>query len=104
MYETQARLLSICLCLLPDKRPGDDLFDKLDTSILNAHLKELMPKLTAKVFRTFNASFTLDDMVKSVLKLMPRHFTLPSKRDYSDLYYVLMYSQLIRLSFVSMWR
>jgi hypothetical protein len=73
MYETQARLLSICFCLLPDKRPGDDLFDKLDTSILNAHLKELMPKLTAKVFRTFNASFTLDDMVKIALRLMPRH-------------------------------
>ncbi|KAK4254398.1 hypothetical protein QN277_009785 [Acacia crassicarpa] len=45
------------------KRPGDDLFDKLDTSKLNAHLKELMPGLTAKVFRTFNASFTLDDML-----------------------------------------
>ncbi|KAK4284925.1 hypothetical protein QN277_001692 [Acacia crassicarpa] len=45
------------------KRPGDDLFDMLDTSKLNAHLKELMPGLTAKVFRTFNASFTLDDML-----------------------------------------
>ncbi|MCH82143.1 DNA topoisomerase 1-like, partial [Trifolium medium] len=47
-----------------DKRPGDELFDQLDTSILNNHLKELMPNLTAKFFRTFNASFTLDDMVK----------------------------------------
>ncbi|XP_021764527.1 DNA topoisomerase 1 beta-like [Chenopodium quinoa] len=45
------------------KRDGDDLFDKLDTSKLNAHLKELMPGLTAKVFRTFNASVTLDDML-----------------------------------------
>ncbi|KAK9673832.1 hypothetical protein RND81_12G192600 [Saponaria officinalis] len=45
------------------KRDNDDLFDKLDTSKLNAHLKELMPGLTAKVFRTFNASFTLDDMI-----------------------------------------
>ncbi|KVH96852.1 DNA breaking-rejoining enzyme, catalytic core [Cynara cardunculus var. scolymus] len=44
------------------KKDGDDLFDKLDTSTLNAHLKELMPGLTAKVFRTYNASFTLDDM------------------------------------------
>ncbi|PNX75573.1 DNA topoisomerase 1-like protein, partial [Trifolium pratense] len=56
-----------------DKQPGDDLFDKLDTSKLNAHLKELMPNLTAKVFRTFNASFTLDDMVKIALKLMAMH-------------------------------
>ncbi|GAB4826222.1 hypothetical protein Ancab_009087 [Ancistrocladus abbreviatus] len=45
------------------KRGSDDLFDKLDTSKLNAHLKELMPGLTAKVFRTYNASFTLDDML-----------------------------------------
>ncbi|KAH9620317.1 hypothetical protein KSS87_021714 [Heliosperma pusillum] len=45
------------------KSGSDDLFDKLDTSKLNTHLKELMPGLTAKVFRTFNASFTLDDMI-----------------------------------------
>ncbi|KAK6137037.1 hypothetical protein DH2020_029221 [Rehmannia glutinosa] len=45
------------------KKGGDDLFDRLDTSKLNAHLKELMPGLTAKVFRTYNASITLDDML-----------------------------------------
>lgn len=45
------------------KSKSDDLFDKLDTSKLNAHLKELMPGLTAKVFRTYNASITLDEMV-----------------------------------------
>ncbi|KAK2973842.1 hypothetical protein RJ640_011770 [Escallonia rubra] len=45
------------------KRGFDDLFDKLDTSKLNAHLKELMPGLTAKVFRTYNASITLDEML-----------------------------------------
>ncbi|CAK7324565.1 unnamed protein product [Dovyalis caffra] len=43
------------------KKPTDDLFDSLDTSKLNAHLKELMPGLTAKVFRTYNASITLDE-------------------------------------------
>ncbi|KAJ8754999.1 hypothetical protein K2173_015511 [Erythroxylum novogranatense] len=42
------------------KKQTDDLFDKLDTTKLNAHLKELMPGLTAKVFRTYNASITLD--------------------------------------------
>ncbi|KAI3920426.1 hypothetical protein MKX01_000765 [Papaver californicum] len=45
------------------KNDGEDLFDKLDTSKLNAHLKELMPGLTAKVFRTYNASITLDDQL-----------------------------------------
>uniref|UniRef100_A0A1J3GAC6 DNA topoisomerase I n=1 Tax=Noccaea caerulescens TaxID=107243 RepID=A0A1J3GAC6_NOCCA len=45
------------------KSKSDDLFDELDTSKLNAHLKELMPGLTAKVFRTYNASITLDAML-----------------------------------------
>lgn len=45
------------------KKPGDPLFDELDTTKLNAHLKELMPGLTAKVFRTYNASITLDEML-----------------------------------------
>ncbi|XP_062102050.1 DNA topoisomerase 1 alpha-like isoform X1 [Humulus lupulus] len=50
------------------KKGSDDLFDLLDTSKLNAHLKELMPGLTAKVFRTYNASITLDDMLSQETK------------------------------------
>ncbi|GMQ02427.1 hypothetical protein CsSME_00048659 [Camellia sinensis var. sinensis] len=49
------------------KSGGYDLFDKLDTNKLNAHLKELMPGLTVKVFRTYNASITLDEMVRGKL-------------------------------------
>ncbi|XP_059284473.1 DNA topoisomerase 1 alpha-like [Lycium ferocissimum] len=48
------------------KKGGDDLFDKLDTSKLNAHLKELMPGLTAKVFRTYNASVTLEQQLSKL--------------------------------------
>ncbi|KAG6634684.1 DNA topoisomerase 1 alpha-like [Carya illinoinensis] len=50
------------------KKGSDDLFDQLDTSKLNAHLKELMPGLTAKVFRTYNASITLDEMLNMETK------------------------------------
>ncbi|KAG6499093.1 hypothetical protein ZIOFF_038849 [Zingiber officinale] len=50
------------------KDKGDDLFDLLDTSKLNAHLKELMPGLTAKVFRTYNASITLDVILNKETK------------------------------------
>ncbi|OAY66604.1 DNA topoisomerase 1 [Ananas comosus] len=57
------------------KGDGDDLFDLLDTSKLNAHLKELMPGLTAKVFRTYNASITLDDILNKETK----EGTLPEK-------------------------
>ncbi|CAL5207979.1 unnamed protein product [Lathyrus oleraceus] len=66
--EVEPPVYNAILKFQKDKRPGDDLFDKLDTSILNAHLKELMPNLTAKVFRTFNASFTLDDMLNKETK------------------------------------
>ncbi|KAL6659324.1 hypothetical protein ACP70R_003364 [Stipagrostis hirtigluma subsp. patula] len=45
------------------KKAGEAIFDKLDTSRLNAHLKDLMPGLTAKVFRTYNASITLDGIL-----------------------------------------
>jgi DNA topoisomerase-1 len=45
------------------KVAGKDLFEKLDTTKLNLHLKAIMPGLTAKVFRTYNASVTLDKLV-----------------------------------------
>jgi len=41
------------------KDPKSDLFDELTTQALNSYLKELMAGLTAKVFRTYNASITL---------------------------------------------
>lgn len=42
------------------KQSEDDLFDQVNPSRLNDYLSGLMEGLTAKVFRTFNASFTLD--------------------------------------------
>lgn len=36
------------------------------TSILNKHLQELMDGLTAKVFRTYNASITLQQQLKEL--------------------------------------
>lgn len=43
------------------KNPQDDLFDRLTTTSLNKYLNECMDGLTAKVFRTYNASKTLQD-------------------------------------------
>nr|XP_006814310.1 PREDICTED: DNA topoisomerase 1-like [Saccoglossus kowalevskii] len=51
---------------MDNKSPGDDVFDRLNTSILNKHLQELMEGLTAKVFRTFNASKTLQDQLNEL--------------------------------------
>ena len=41
------------------KAKTDDVFDEISTSLLNQHLGQLMAGLTAKVFRTYNASITL---------------------------------------------
>ncbi|KAK3603911.1 hypothetical protein CHS0354_042923 [Potamilus streckersoni] len=48
---------------MDNKQPGDDLFDRLNTSIMNKHLNNLMEGLTAKVFRTYNASKTLQEQL-----------------------------------------
>ncbi|KAE8599835.1 hypothetical protein XENTR_v10017350 [Xenopus tropicalis] len=51
---------------MENKNPEDDLFDRLNTSILNKHLQDLMDGLTAKVFRTYNASITLQNQLKEL--------------------------------------
>lgn len=48
---------------MENKNGSDDLFDRLDTSKLNKHLQSLMEGLTAKVFRTYNASITLQQQL-----------------------------------------
>jgi len=48
------------------KGEGDDIFDRLNTSGLNKHLSNYMPGLTAKVFRTYNASWTMARLLKEL--------------------------------------
>jgi DNA topoisomerase-1 len=48
------------------KTTGDDIFDRLTTSALNKHLTTYMPGLTAKVFRTYNASYTMARLLKEM--------------------------------------
>jgi DNA topoisomerase-1 len=54
--------------LKKDKNKDDDIFDKIKTIDLNEYLKTFMNGLTAKVFRTYNASNLfaqeLDDITK----------------------------------------
>ncbi|KAJ8900954.1 hypothetical protein NDN08_000251 [Rhodosorus marinus] len=46
------------------KKSSDDIFNRLTTSSLNEYLRSLMEGLTAKVFRTYNASLTLDRLLR----------------------------------------
>ncbi|KKA29994.1 hypothetical protein TD95_002977 [Thielaviopsis punctulata] len=48
------------------KTTGDDIFDRLNTSQLNKHLSSYMPGLTAKVFRTYNASYTMSTLLRKL--------------------------------------
>jgi DNA topoisomerase-1 len=51
------------------KKQTDEIFDKINPSMLNAHLKQFMDGLTAKVFRTYNASKTLQDELRKTEEL-----------------------------------
>lgn len=57
--EVEKRVFKNLELFRENKKPGDDLFDRLNTVVMNEHLRELMDGLTAKVFRTYNASITL---------------------------------------------
>ena len=50
----------------PPKKDGDDIFDRLTTTQLNKHLSSYMQGLSAKVFRTYNASYTMANLLKNL--------------------------------------
>ena len=49
-----------------DKKKSDDLFDLINPGMLNVYLKSMMEELTAKVFRTFNASFLFQNEISGI--------------------------------------
>lgn len=50
----------------PPKEDGDLIFDRVNTGQLNKHLSEYMQGLTAKVFRTYNASYTMSKLLQEL--------------------------------------
>lgn len=63
----------------PPKDVGDPLFDRLSPNILNKHLSDYMPGLTAKVFRTYNASVTFEAELEKNMKELPDDATSAQK-------------------------
>ena len=45
------------------KKKDQDIFDHIDPTKVNKHLQTLMPGLTIKVFRTYNASYTFNKLL-----------------------------------------
>ena len=64
--QVEKRVFKNLQLFMDNKKEGDDLFDRLNTSILNEYLSSLMPGLTAKVFRTYNASITLQEQLNKL--------------------------------------
>ena len=64
-----------------DKPKKDDLFDKINSSFLNEYLDSFLKGLTAKVWRTYNASFTFQkELEKLVSSKKIDSFTEPDER------------------------
>ncbi|KAK6293192.1 hypothetical protein J4Q44_G00366930 [Coregonus suidteri] len=62
----EGRVFKNLKLFMENKEPEDDLFDRINTTYLNKHLNQSMPGLTAKVFRTFNASSTLQEQLNKL--------------------------------------
>jgi len=52
---------------IENKMSNDEVFDLIDSDDLNSYLRKFMRKLTAKVFRTFNASLLMQTELKKIL-------------------------------------
>lgn len=64
-----------------NKPKKDDLFDLINSSILNEYLDSFLKGLTAKVWRTYNASFTFQkELEKLVSSKKIDSFTEPDER------------------------
>lgn len=64
--EVEKRVFKNLELFKENKKEGDDLFDRLNTVVMNEHLRDLMDGLTAKVFRTYNASWTLQTQLNEM--------------------------------------
>jgi DNA topoisomerase-1 len=51
-----------------DKNKGEDIFDIISSQDVNRYLQTFMSDLTAKVFRTFNASYLFQKEIQKIMK------------------------------------
>jgi DNA topoisomerase-1 len=56
----------IILSFIKNKHKSDDLFDLINPTMLNLYLKTMMEDLTAKVFRTYNASQLFQNEISEI--------------------------------------
>lgn len=66
--EIEHKVYMQLLKLIKGKKKTDDIFDKINPTLLNEYLKSMMDDLTAKVFRTYNASKLFQDELNNIQK------------------------------------
>eukprot|EP01130_Rhizamoeba_saxonica_P017484 TRINITY_DN8488_c0_g1_i1.p1 TRINITY_DN8488_c0_g1~~TRINITY_DN8488_c0_g1_i1.p1 ORF type:complete len:934 (-),score=260.47 TRINITY_DN8488_c0_g1_i1:84-2885(-) len=64
---------------MKNKRKSKDIFDKISVSSLNSHLKNLMKDLSAKVFRTYNASYCMQEQIAQYDEMDTENWTVDDK-------------------------
>lgn len=64
----QPEVYRVIARFIKDKKPSDELFDKINPAMLNNYLKSMMDDLTAKVFRTYNASNLFQNELNDINK------------------------------------
>lgn len=71
--QIQPEVYRVLATFINGKKPSEELFDEINPAMLNNYLKTMMEELTAKVFRTYNASKLfqeeVDEIDKSIDKL-----------------------------------
>ncbi|KAI0029986.1 hypothetical protein K488DRAFT_55207 [Vararia minispora EC-137] len=61
--EVEQRVFKNIKIFKRNKEDSDDLFDRITPTLLNKHLQAYMKGLSAKVFRTYNASITFQEQL-----------------------------------------
>ncbi len=66
--QIQPEVYRVLAKFINGKKPSHELFDEINPTMLNAYLKTMMEDLTAKVFRTYNASKLFQDELDTIDK------------------------------------
>lgn len=56
-----------------NKKNTDELFDLINSNDVNSYIKSLIPDMTAKVFRTYNASITFQNELNAISKQFEKY-------------------------------
>ena len=64
--QIDSNVYDILIKIIKNKKKGDQVFDLINSTMLNEYLKEMMPELTAKLFRTFNSSILFQKEIDKI--------------------------------------